>query len=463
MGNTLDAVLTALDNGQGAALERLFNILRIPSISTDPAYSQSCETAARWCAAELTAIGFDATVHATGGKPMVVAHWRVDDAKAAHVLFYGHYDVQPADPLELWHTPPFEPRLAEDAANGTIIVARGSSDDKGQFMTFLEACRAWRGAGNGLPISVTVLLEGEEESGSPSLAPFFASHGAELKAELALVCDTGQWNAKRPAITTGLRGLVHAEVVVRGPSRDLHSGMYGGPAMNPIRGLAQLLSRLHDENGRVRIPGFYDGIVEPTPDQLAQWAALDFDEAAFLADVGLSRPAGETGRGVLEQIWARPTAEINGIIGGYTGPGTKTVIPSEASAKLTFRLVPGQDPAKVLANFQAFTRENLPADCTATFINLGGSEAMHVDTGMPAIRIAVDALRDEWGEEPLLMGAGGSIPIVKAFKDTLGMDTLLVGFGVKDDCIHSPNEKYNLTSFHKGARSWARIIGALAG
>ena len=463
MGNTLDKVLTTLDNGRDSALERLFTILRIPSISTDPAYSEPCEDAARWCASALTEIGFDASVRPTGGKPMVVGHWRVAEAHATHVLFYGHYDVQPADPLELWRTPPFEPRLGEDAANGTTIVARGSSDDKGQFMTFLEACRAWRGASEGVPINVTVLLEGEEESGSPSLAPFLAKHGPELRAELALVCDSGQWSRTRPAITTSLRGLVHAEVIVRGPNRDLHSGMYGGPAMNPIRGLAQLLSRLHDENGRVRIAGFYDGIVEPAPEQLAQWRALDFDETAFLGDIGLSRSAGETGRGVLEQIWARPTAEINGIIGGYTGPGTKTVIPSEASAKLTFRLVPGQAPTKVLANFQSFVRENLPADCAATFTNMGGSEAMRVDTGMPAIQCAAKALREEWGEEPVLMGSGGSIPIVKAFKDTLGMDTLLVGFAVADDRIHSPNEKYNLTSFHKGARSWARIIGALAG
>jgi acetylornithine deacetylase/succinyl-diaminopimelate desuccinylase-like protein len=462
MTNDLDAVLTALDKSSDAATERLFDILRIPSISTDPAYNEDCGRAARWCAAELTEIGFDAAVRPTGGKPMVVAHWLLPEAHATHVLFYGHYDVQPADPLELWQTPPFEPRLDDDPANGRVIVGRGSSDDKGQFMTFLEACRAWRSACGGLPISVSVLLEGEEESGSPSLAPFLAKHGPELRAHLALVCDTTQWSRTRPAITSSLRGLVHAEVVVRGPNRDLHSGMYGGPAMNPIRGLAQLLSRVHDENGRVRIAGFYDGIVEPAPEQLAQWRALDFDEAAFLGAVGLSRPAGERDRGVLEQLWSRPTAEFNGIIGGYTGPGTKTVIPSEASAKFTFRLVPGQDPDKVLENFQLFVGENLPPDCTATFKNMGGSQAVGFDAGMPAVRCAAQALRDEWGEEPVLMGSGGSIPIVKAFKDTLGMDTLLVGFAVDDDRIHSPNEKYNLTSFQKGARSWARIIGGLA-
>jgi acetylornithine deacetylase/succinyl-diaminopimelate desuccinylase-like protein len=462
MADTLDAVLTALDDGRDAALERLFDVLRIPSVSTDPAYSEACEETARWCAAQLAGIGFDAAVRPTGGKPMVVAHWRLPEANAAHVLFYGHYDVQPADPLELWQSPPFEPRLGEEPSNGVTIVGRGASDDKGQFMTFLEACRAWRDAAGGPPVSVSVLLEGEEESGSPSLAPFLASHGAELKAQLALVCDTAQWSRTRPAITTSLRGLVHAEVVVQGPSRDLHSGMYGGPAMNPIRGLAQLLSRLHDENGRVRIPGFYDGITLPAPEQLAQWRALDFDEAAFLGAVGLSRAAGEKGYGVLEQIWARPTAEINGIIGGYTGPGTKTVIPSEASAKLTFRLVPGQNPDRILQNLRIFVQENLPEDCTAAIQNAGGSEAVGFDAGMPAIRCAAQALRQEWGEDPVLMGSGGSIPIVKAFRDSLGMDTLLVGFAVDDDRIHSPNEKYNLTSFQKGARSWARILAALA-
>lgn len=461
MNDHMDPVLAALDRGRSEALERLFALLRIPSISTDPAYHDACEQAAKWCADELTALGFKASVRPTKGKPMVVGHWRHREPNAAHVLFYGHYDVQPADPLELWEKPPFEPRLADDRVNGKVIVARGACDDKGQLMTFLEACRAWRAATGGLPVSVSVLLEGEEESGSPSLAPFLAEHGEELKAQLALVCDTGQWDRSRPAITTSLRGLAHAEVIVRSPGRDLHSGMYGGPAMNPIRALTQVLGRLHDENGRVRIPGFYDGIVEPAPAQLEQWRALTFDGNAFLGNVCLAHPAGETDRSVLEQIWSRPTAEINGIIGGYTGAGTKTVIPSEASAKLTFRLVPGQSPRKVLDGLQAFVRDNLPPDAFASFKNLGGSEAFQVDMGMPAVQFAVQALREEWGEDPVLMGCGGSIPIVKAFKDTLGMDTLLIGFAQEDDRIHSPNEKYNLMSFEKGSRSWARILGTL--
>ena len=462
MSDKVEPVLAALDRGRDAALDRLFSLLRIPSISTDPMYHNACLEAARWCAGELDEIGFQAAVRPTDGKPMVVAHWEHPESHATHVLFYGHYDVQPVDPLDQWETPPFEPRLAEDGENGPVIFARGACDDKGQLMTFLEACRAWRTAKGGLPISVSVLLEGEEESGSPSLAPFLAKHGKELEAQLALVCDTGQWSRTRPAITTSLRGLCHAEVVVTAPNRDLHSGMYGGPAMNPIRALAHLLSQIHDENGRVRVPGFYDGIIDPTPQQLEQWQALDFDAAAFLGHVGLSTPAGEKDRSVLEQLWSRPTAEFNGIIGGYTGPGTKTVIPSQASAKLTFRLVPGQSPDKVLENFEAFVQANLLPDATATLKNVGGSEAVGFDAGMPAVQCAVAALRTEWGEEPVLMGCGGSIPIVKAFKDKLHMDTLLVGFALEDDRVHSPNEKYNLTSFHKGARSWARIIAALS-
>lgn len=458
----LDAVLARLDDSRQVALDRLFAFLRIPSISTDPAYDGACKEAAEWSAAQLRELGFSAAVHPTTGKPMVTAHWRHPDENVPHILFYGHYDVQPVDPLSLWETPPFEPRLAEDANNGTVIVARGACDDKGQVMTFLEACRAWRDETGGFPVSISVLLEGEEESGSPSLPAFLESNGAELKADLALVCDTGQWSKTRPAITTSLRGLAHIEVIVTGPNRDLHSGMYGGAAMNPIRALTTMLGRMYDSMGRVQIPGFYDGIIDPTPAQIEQWRALEGDATNFLNDVGLSHLAGEDGRSILEQIWSRPTAEINGIIGGYTGTGTKTVIPSEASAKLTFRLVPGQNPDRIIEGFKAFVVANLPVDCRATFINTGGSPAVGFDADSAAMRAAGQALTEEWDEKPVLMGCGGSIPIVGAFRNALGMDSLLVGFALDDDRVHSPNEKYNLTSFTKGARSWARILAALA-
>ena len=461
MSQQLDDVLNHLDASTDAALERLFALLRIPSISTDPAYNQACDEAAGYCADQLAALGFKARVQPTTGRAMVVAHWKHPSGTVPHVLFYGHYDVQPVDPLDLWASPPFEPRIAEDPDNGKVIVARGSSDDKGQLMTFIEACRAWKEKTGGLPCSVSVLLEGEEESGSPSLPGFFAAYKDELKADYALVCDTSQLGAEQPAVTTSLRGLAHAEIILKAANRDLHSGHFGGAALNPIRALTQILGAMLDAEGRVQIPGFYEGIVEPTPEQLSQWASLGVTAENFLGPIGLTATAGEADRTLLEQVWSRPTAEINGIIGGYTGPGSKTVIPAEASAKLTFRLVPGQDPARVLDGFRSFVNERLPADCKVEFIGMGGSPAIGFDTDLPAIQKSAEALREEWGQEAILMGTGGSIPIVGAFKRELGMDTVLVGFALEDDRIHSPNEKYNLMSFTKGARSWARILGKL--
>lgn len=460
----IEPVLAALDDGAESSLRRLCDFLRIPSISTDPAHSGDCRSAAEWCAGRLNEIGIETTVHQTQGQPMVLGHSRRAGGTESgiHVLFYGHYDVQPADPLEEWDSPPFEPRFGKDAENGAIIRARGASDDKGQLLTFLEACRAWKTAGGGLPVDVTVLLEGEEESGSPSLPGFLELHRDELNADIALVCDTGQWDRRTPAITTMLRGLAFCELIVTGPSRDLHSGMYGGPAQNPIRVLANILAELHDHMGRIQIPGFYSGVREPSLGLLGQWRALGLDEAEFLGGIGLSKAAGEQGRSVLEQLWSRPTAEINGIIGGYTGPGSKTVIPSRASAKISFRLVPGQDPAKVLSGFRRFVEGHLPADCTAEFAGEHGSPAVGFDTQAPVFQAAAEALEEEWGRRPVMMGCGGSIPIVESFKSDLGMDSLLVGFALDDDRIHAPNEKYNLESFHRGARSWARLLAKLS-
>jgi acetylornithine deacetylase/succinyl-diaminopimelate desuccinylase-like protein len=457
----LDAALAKIDANLGAAIDRLFALVAIPSVSTDPAFAPFCQKAADWLAAELQTLGFDASVRPTTGHPMVVGHAKSGRPDAPHLLFYGHYDVQPPDPLELWQTPPFEPRLA-DTPTGTEIVGRGTSDDKGQVMTFLEAIRALKETGP-LPCDITVLFEGEEETGSPSLPAFLRDNKAELAADVALVCDTSMLNRSTPAITTMLRGLVLEEVVITGANRDLHSGMFGGPAVNPIHVLGTIIADLHDEHGRITLPGFYDGVDELPPEIAAQWQQTGFDGQRFLADVGLSVPAGETGRSVLEMLWSRPTCDVNGIIGGYTNKGSKTVLPAQASAKFSFRLVGTQDPEKIVASFRDFVRAHLPADCRADFISHGASGALQLPFESTALARARAALREEWDKEPVLVGCGGSIPIVGSFKRDLGMDSLMIGFALEDDRIHSPNEKYDLKSFHKGARSWARVLMALGG
>ncbi len=459
----LAEVLARLDAGLDASLERLFELLRIPSISTDPAYRADCRSAAEWLVADLRTIGFDAGLRETPGHPMVVAHWRRAPEGAPHVLFYGHYDVQPVDPLALWTRPPFEPAIETRPDGGRQITGRGAADDKGQLMTFVEAARAYVAETGGLPVNVTILFEGEEESGSPSLVPFLEANRTELSHDVALVCDTGMWDAATPAITTSLRGLVGEEVVISCADRDLHSGLYGGPSLNPIRVLTAILGDLHDADGRVVLPGFYDGIPE-TPDEIkAMWRGLGFEESVFLGGVGLSEPAGERGRSVLEQLWARPTAEINGITGGYAGEGFKTVLPASASAKVSFRLVGGQDPDRVRAAFRAFVEERLPKDARASFHPHGGSPGLTLSRDNQALAKALGALTDEWGRPAAMIGGGGSIPVVGHFKDILGMDSLMIGFGLDDDRIHSPNEKYELSSFAGGQRSWARILAALAG
>ncbi|MEP7453005.1 M20/M25/M40 family metallo-hydrolase [Phyllobacterium sp. SB3] len=460
--SALEPVLNALDNNLDKSLERLFDLLRIKSISTDPAFKADCRQAAEWLVADLKSIGFEASVRDTPGHPMVVGHHAGPSEDVPHVLFYGHYDVQPVDPLELWENDPFDPAI-KDVGNGRkVLTGRGTSDDKGQLMTFVEACRAYKEVHGKLPVKISILFEGEEESGSPSLKPFLEAHKDELKADFALVCDTGMWDAETPAISVGLRGLVGEEIIIKAADRDLHSGMFGGAAANPIRILSKILADIHDENGAVTIPGFYDG-VEETPTQILQmWEGLDATPENFLGPVGLAIPSGEKGRSVLELIWARPTAEFNGITGGYTGQGFKTVIAAQASAKVSFRLVHKQNPAKIREAFRAFVQARIPADCTVEFHEHGGSPAIQLSYESPLLSKAKNALSDEWPNPAVLIAMGGSIPIVGDFQHMLGMESLLVGYGLEDDRIHSPNEKYELNSFHKGQRSWARILDALA-
>lgn len=453
---TLDAVLSRIDTDLDAALARLMRLLEVPSISTDPAHAADCDTAAAMLAEDLESIGFDAAVRPTSGRAMVVGHAGAD---GPHLLFYGHYDVQPADPLELWNSPPFAPHI-EDTPRGKVIRGRGSADDKGQLMTFVEACRAWKAVHGALPGRLTIFFEGEEESGSPSLVPFLRDNADELRADIALICDTDMFE-DTPSIVTQLRGLLGEEVIVTGPSRDLHSGHYGGMAANPARVLARILAGLHDDSGRITVPGFYDGVPDLDPALRAQWDQLGFEPSGFLGDVGLSLPAGEDGKTPLEMIWSQPTCEINGMISGYTGEGFKTVLPSRASAKVSFRLVGTQDPLAIRDAFRAMVRAEIPADCSVEFRDHGASPASRMRTDAPAFEAARKVLSTEWNREAAFIGAGGSIPVAGYFQTVLGMDSLLIGFGRADDAIHSPNEKYDVSSFHKGIRSWAHILHAL--
>src|SRR5246127_1159928 len=460
----LQGVLDRIDADFDNSLQRLFTLLRIKSISADPAFAGDCKKAADHLANDVASLGFATDVRPTAGHPAIVAKSNGKAGRGAarpHVLFYGHYDVQPVDPLNLWHRPPFEPVVTDHADGRKIIVARGAQDDKGQLMTFVEACRAWKSVTGSLPLDLTIVIEGEEEVGSKNFVPFLEKNKADLAADCVLVCDTGMGDQNTPAITTSLRGLVYEEVKIRAANRDLHSGIFGGGAQNPIRVLTRILGGLHDDDGHITIPGFYDGVKDLPPDILAQWKKLNLTPESFLKPIGLSIPAGEKDRLLIEQVSSRPTCDINGIIGGYIGEGSKTVIPSHASAKISFRLVEGQDPVKIRKAFRDYVSARVPKDCSVEFGDHSLAPAIALDWNMKPLAAAKQALTEEWGKEALLIGTGASIPIVADFKKTLGLDTLMVGFGLEDDNIHSPNEKYDLKSFHKGIRSWARILAAL--
>ncbi|MER9134345.1 M20/M25/M40 family metallo-hydrolase [Mesorhizobium sp. M0768] len=456
----VEEILRHADANLSASLDRFFQFLRIPSISCDALYAPQCREAASWIADELSGIGFEASVKSTIGNPIVIAHSK--DANGPHVLFYGHYDVQPAEPLEAWNADPFEPSLKEQPDGDTHIVARGASDDKGQLLTFIEACRSWKAVTGHLPIKVSMFFEGEEESGSPSMEAFLDESGEELTADVMLLCDTYLWRDTVPAITVMFRGIMEEEIEISCATRDLHSGAYGNAARNPIQVLADLIASLRGANGEVTIDGFYDDIERIDDQIIADLANLDFDADAFLSNVGLSRSAGDTAYSVIEQIWTRPSCEINGISGGYYGDGFKTIIPSTALAKISFRLVAGQDPERIQSKFRDHIRARTPADCKVKFAGFGGSPASLISSRSEYLGCARAALKQEWDCEPVLIGSGGSIPIVSVVKRRLGLESLPIGFARSDNRHHSPNEKYDLSSFHKGIRSWIRILAELS-
>jgi acetylornithine deacetylase/succinyl-diaminopimelate desuccinylase-like protein len=467
--SALAPVLKQVDTDFDASVRRLADLLRIPSVSTDPAFNAQTRAAGLWCTEELKSIGFRATLRETSGHPMVVAHYeppargRAASRKAIpHVLYYGHYDVQPPDPLELWDSPPFEP-VIKKSAHGRKIVARGAVDDKGQVMLFIEAFRAWINVHRSLPIEVTVLLEGEEESGSPSLDPFLKANKKELAADVCVVSDTGMWNINTPAITYMLRGLVYIEATLHGPSHDLHSGMFGGSLVNPATALCAVIAQLHDKNRRVQISGFYNGVKDLSPAEKKIWKSLKFSEKEFLGEAGMKTPFGEHGRTTLERIWSRPTCEVNGIFGGYTGRGAKTVIGSCATAKISCRLVHGQNPKVVMKNLIKFLKDRTPPDCEWEIQQHGCSPAIRVPTESPWLEAARRGLKHVFLKQSVLIGTGGSIPLVGSIQRILGFDSLLVGFGLDDDRVHSPNEKFELTCYERGIKSHAAMLAEFAG
>ena len=464
-----------LGTNEDGSIARLMEWLAMPSVGTDPKHDADTARAAQWASDHLAASGFATEICPTGtkeapGHPIVMATSPgSDDYAGPHVLFYGHYDVQPADPIELWESDPFTPILKPaEGEIGERVVARGACDDKGQVMMFLEAMRAWHEttgvAGGG--VKFTVMLEGEEESGSVNLEKFVADNADRLgKTDVCLISDTGMLGRGQPAITYGVRGLAYTEVTLIGPDQDLHSGLWGGKVPNPINELTKVLAQLWDDERRVTIPGFYEGVRTLTDGEKAQWAALDVDANAALKGIGLPPEAdiGEAGFTATEREWARPTADINGILGGYTGPGAKTVIPSQASAKVSFRLVDDQDSAKITKAFFAWLEKRTPPGCTWKFEDHGGGAPATCATDSAPLRAAGRAIEIACNRPPAMIKSGGSIPVAGLLKDVLGLETIFMGFGLDDDRVHSPNEKFELDCFRMGARSHVALIEELKG
>jgi acetylornithine deacetylase/succinyl-diaminopimelate desuccinylase-like protein len=447
-------VLQTIDSRRHQCVSALTEFLSIPSVSAKPEHALDMRRAAQWLADQLAFAHLQVSVMPTGGHPCVVAKNKHVPGRPT-VFFYGHYDVQPPEPLDQWISPPFTPTVRDNA-----IFARGAVDDKGQVCSHLEAILAWQAHG-GLPVNLTMLIEGEEEVGSENLEKFIAKNKAALKADIAVISDTNQFARGVPSITCGLRGLVYMEVFLTGPSHDLHSGLYGGAVPNPANALTEMLGSLHDKNGRVTIPGFYDDVRELTPEEKQMWKSLPFDEKSFAAELAVPFLSGEENFTTLERIWARPTCDINGLTAGYQGAGAKTVIGATASAKVSMRLVPNQDPHKIAAAFEQTMRDRCPKNIKITFANHGLSPAALVPVDSPAMRLASEAVEVGFGQKPILVRGGGSIPVVGLLKKELNVDTLLVGFGLPDDRIHSPNEKFDLDCLHNGARTAAVLYDRL--
>lgn len=434
-------------------VDELIELLRIKSISTDPTYADDVSRCAAWLADHMRALGMQKVdVMPTGGHPIVYGEHLVDPEKPT-VLVYGHYDVQPPDPLDLWTSPPFEPVIDEEGR----LFARGSSDDKGQMFMHIKAIESYIKAESNPPINLKFIIEGEEECGSANLAPFIEKHKDLLKADVVVISDTSMFAAGVPSITYALRGLAYTEVELTGPDRDLHSGMYGGAIENPINALARLIAGLHDKNHCVTIPGFYDNVRDLTEEERATFAALPFDADEWKKSVGVGETRTEKGYTALEGISARPTLDVNGIWGGYQGKGAKTVLPSKASAKISMRLVPDQDPDEIAAKIQTYFEQNVPATMKLKFTNLHGGHGAIVDTSHPAMKAAAKALLDTYGKDPFFTREGGSIPVVAEFKSILGIDTVLMGFGLDEDAIHSPNESFGMDRYRQGILSIIRF------
>ena len=459
MSSSAESAIATYESDRDAALQRVKDLLAIPTVSTDPAFAEDVQRGADWCANRLREIGFDATVHGTDKHPIVTAEAGPTDGPT--VLYYGHYDVQPADPLELWHSSPFDPQVVQ-GPHGDRIVARGAVDDKGQLMTFIEAFAAWQATHGGFPIRVKVILEGEEECGSPSLPGFLDQEKELLAADTCVVCDTGMWDVNTPAITTSLRGLVYIQVRLHGPGSDLHSGMFGGTVPNPAMLLSKVIAQLHDDNLRVAVPGFYDGIRPPDQDRIDSWYALGFDDKAFLATAGLETDLGEEGTRVLERIWSRPTVEVNGLCAGYTGEGAKTVIGAHATAKISCRLIAGQNADNVRDALKQFFLDRTPKGCRWEITEFGAEDAFEVDGDSPWLAAAQEGLQAQFGKPAAMVGSGGSIPVCGLIREHLGFESLLVGFGLDDDGTHAPNEKFERVCFDNGVKSHLRMLESFA-